>query len=119
MVFNITARDLLPLESLEKAGIGLCSSFGVVYVVAALYIYAKDVTGPRTGTGSGTGPANDETVELLTEEEMQRRQLSSLLEQRQRDGLQSSSPRTMPKTFRVDGPEQLHVGSREWDRYKR
>lgn len=117
MVFNIIARHLFPLNKLEKAGMGLSSVFGVVYVVAALWVYAKGVVA-ESPEPKKSG-SNDNTVELLTEEEMQRRQLSLLLEQRKKDGLKSPSPRTIHRTFRVDGPEHLNVGNSDWDRYKR
>lgn len=138
MVFNIIARNLFPLNALEKAGMGLPSAFGVVYVVAALWVYANVAaagsgTGTRSGTDTGTStgigtglgfgfglnnkPSQGETVELLTEEEMQRRQLNSLLEQRKKTGLKGS-PRTTQKTFQVAGPEYLS-GRSDWGLYKR
>lgn len=116
VVFNIVARDLFPLTSLKKAGIGLSSAFGVVYVLVALWIYGSDVIseGARSGSGSGSGP--EDVTALLTEEEMQRQQLRSLLEQGRREGMKSPSPRIMQRTFRVDGPEHLNVGNSNWDR---
>lgn len=137
MVFNIIARGLFPLGSLEKAGMSLSSAFGIIYAVAALWVYA-DIAVSGTGTGfrarNGTGSGiragtrfgfgfgsnkaepQGENVELLTEEEMQRRQLNSLLEQRKKAGVKSS-PRATQKTFKVDGPEYLNVGRSEWGRY--
>lgn len=112
VVFNIIARNLFPLNSLEKMGMGLSSACGVVYVLAALWIYGKDVTPGDARSGS------DDATALLTEEEMQRQQLRSLLEQGRREGMKSPSPRAMQKTFRVDGPEHLNVGNNDWDRYK-
>lgn len=91
---------------------GLSSACGFVYVLAALWIYGKDVTPGGARSGS------DDATALLTEEEMQRQQLRSLLEQGRREGMKSPSPRTMQKTFRVDGPEHLNVGNNDWDRYK-
>ncbi|OJJ87690.1 uncharacterized protein ASPGLDRAFT_42737 [Aspergillus glaucus CBS 516.65] len=114
VVFNIVARNIFPLNSLEKVGMGLPSAFGLVYALAALWTYGKDTI---YSTETQTQSVPEATV-LLTEEEMQRRQLVALLEQGWKNGGKSPSPRDLQKTFKVDGPERLNVGNNEWDRYK-
>lgn len=114
VVFNIVARNIFPLNSLEKVGMGLPSAFGLVYALAALWTYGKDTI---YSTETQTQSVPEATV-LLTEEEMQRRQLVALLEQGRKNGGKSPSPRDLQKTFKVDGPERLNVGNNEWDRYK-
>lgn len=114
MVFNIVARNIFPLSSLEKVGMALPSAFGVVYALAALWTYGKDSI---YSTEMQTQAIPEATV-LLTEEELQRRQLIALLEQGRKNGGKSPSPRDLQRTFKVDGPERLNIGNNEWDRYK-
>lgn len=113
VVFNIVCRNLFPLNSLEKVGMGLPSAFGVVYALAALWTYGKD-----SFQSGETQPVSEDATILLSEEEMQRRQLVALLELGRKNGEKSPSPRDVQKTFKVDGPERLNVGNNDWNRYK-
>ncbi|KAJ6021469.1 hypothetical protein N7540_006973 [Penicillium herquei] len=105
ILLNIFARNLRPLSTLRVVAVGLSSGFTIIYGFAALLIYYgyEPVKAYRREDGSP----------LLSDEEMQRRQLARLLEER---STIQSSPETSFSTYRLEIPT-LEPVQRTWDRH--
>ncbi|KAJ5540454.1 hypothetical protein N7494_005530 [Penicillium frequentans] len=93
ILLNIFARDLFPLSALRVVSIGLPSAFTLIHGGAAVLIYHERGS-------SENHPAWDDTP-LLSDEEMQRRQLARLLGDR---STAASSPHTNHSTYRLEIP---------------
>lgn len=93
ILLNIFARDLFPLSALRVVSIGLPSAFTLIHGGAAILICH--------GNGSSGGHRTGHDVPLLSEEEMQRRQLARLLGDR---SAASSSPNINHSTYRLEIP---------------
>lgn len=92
VLLNVLARDLLPLNAIRVAGVGLPSAFSVIYGLAACLVYFE--------YESSRGHRAEDGTPLLSQEEMQRRQLLRLL-QEQNTG--THTPRAVDNTYRLDG----------------
>ncbi|KAJ6096968.1 hypothetical protein N7486_007714 [Penicillium sp. IBT 16267x] len=93
ILLNIFAHDLFPLSALRVVSIGLSSAFTLIHGGAAILIcHEYGSTGNRR-TEHGTP--------LLSEEEMQRRQLARLLGDR---SAAASSPDVNHSTYRLEIP---------------
>ena len=86
---------------------GVSSAFGFLHALATLWTYGRGITEEKQ-------LVSEDATALLTEEEMQRRQLLVLLDQGWNEGGKSPTPRTMHKTFEVDSPARLKMGSNDW-----
>lgn len=108
VLFNVFARGL-PLNALRVVGIGLPSAFSLIYGLAAFLIYRE--YGPSQSSGAEDG------TPLLGQEEMQRRQLLRLLQERN-SGV--PSPHMMDNTYHLDGfIPGLEPMPKTWDRQLR
>ncbi|KAJ5728180.1 hypothetical protein N7493_004510 [Penicillium malachiteum] len=105
ILLNIFARNLRPLSTLRVVAIGLSGGFTIIYACAALLIYR--------GYGSVEGYRREDGTPLLSDEEMQRRQLARLLEERP---VIQSSPETSFSTYRLEIPT-LEPVQKTWDRH--
>lgn len=106
VLFNVLARDLLPLNALRVVGIGLPSASSVIYGLAAYLIYRE--------CGGSPGHRAEDGTPLLSQEEMQRRQLLRLL-QEQTTG--AYTPSVTDNTYRLDGfIVGLDAVPKTWDR---
>lgn len=85
------AQGLLPLNALRVVGVGLPSAFSVIYGLAGCLVYIE--------YGSSQGHRAEDGTPLLSQEEMQRRQLLRLL-QEQNAG--THTPRGTDNTYRLD-----------------
>lgn len=92
ILLNVLARGLLPPSTLCVVGIGLPSAFSLIYALATYLIYREN--GSRQGHRAGYG------TPLLSEEEMQRRQLLRLLQEGDHGSLSSASK---DNTYRLEG----------------
>ncbi|KAJ5919424.1 hypothetical protein N7466_010367 [Penicillium verhagenii] len=92
-LLNVFARDLFPLSALRVIAIGLTSAFALVHGGIAILIYHEyEYDGsPRTNRGTP----------LLSDEEMQRRQLARLLGDRSAG---APSPDIVNSTYRLEIP---------------
>ncbi|KAJ5946950.1 hypothetical protein N7454_003789 [Penicillium verhagenii] len=92
-LLNVFARDLFPLSALRVIAIGLPSAFALVHGGIAILIYHEyEYDGsPRTNRGTP----------LLSDEEMQRRQLARLLGDRSAG---APSPDIVNSTYRLEIP---------------
>ncbi|KAJ5577437.1 uncharacterized protein N7459_006401 [Penicillium hispanicum] len=107
VVLNIYSRDLFPLTALRVVGIGLPCAFSATYGLAAFLIYRE--YGPSQGHRAEDG------TPLLSEEEMQRRQLLRLLKERNTG---APSPDLIHNTYRLDiDVASLDPVPKSWDRY--
>lgn len=68
VIFNILCRNLFPLGNLQKTSMDVSSAFGFLYGLAALWTYGRDIFEEER-------VVSEDATALLTEEEMQRRQL--------------------------------------------
>ncbi|KAJ6010346.1 hypothetical protein N7451_001758 [Penicillium sp. IBT 35674x] len=93
ILLNIFARDLFPLSALRVVSIGLPSAFTLIHGGAAILIYHE--RGPSENHRAG-----DDTP-LLSDEEMQRRQLARLLGDR---SAAAPSPHINHSTYRLEIP---------------
>ncbi|KAJ5736416.1 uncharacterized protein N7483_001541 [Penicillium malachiteum] len=105
ILLNIFARNLRPLSTLRVVAVGLSSGFTVIYGCAALLIYH--------GYESTESYRREDGSPLLSDEEMQRRQLARLLEER---SVIQSSPETSFSTYRLEIPT-LEPVQKTWDRH--
>ncbi|KAJ5722716.1 hypothetical protein N7488_000751 [Penicillium malachiteum] len=103
ILLNIFARNLRPLSTLRVVAIGLSGGFTIIYGCAALLIYR--------GYRSVEGYRREDGTPLLSDEEMQRRQLARLLEERP---VTQSSPSF--STYRLEIPT-LEPVQKTWDRH--
>ncbi|KAJ5091194.1 hypothetical protein NUU61_006064 [Penicillium alfredii] len=106
VLFNILGRDLFPLSALRVVGIGLPSAFSVIYGIAAFLVYRE--YGPSRGHRAEDG------TPLLSEEEMQRRQLLRLLQER---NSAAPSPDLIQNTYRLDLPTNMEPAQKPWNRH--
>lgn len=111
VVFNIFCRNLLPLNSLAVVVIVVSTSSTVIYAIVSLYTYSR-ILSRRMRQRQSSYP--DDGTALLTEDEMQRRQLLKLLQNRDSD--RAPTPELVQGTFRIDLPETVNPG-RGRDRY--
>ncbi|KAJ5179285.1 hypothetical protein N7492_002495 [Penicillium capsulatum] len=93
ILLNIFGRNLFPLTALRVIGIGLPAGFAVIYALVTYLIYRE--YGPSAGHRAEDG------TPLLSEEEMQRRQLLRLLQERNST---APSPDLVHNTFRLEIP---------------
>lgn len=91
VLLNVLARNLLPLNALRVVSVGLPSAFSVIYGLAACLVFFE--------YGSSQGHRAEDGTPLLSQEEMQRRQLLRLL-QEQNTG--THTPRGTDNTYRLD-----------------
>ena len=106
VLLNIFSRKLFPLSALRVVGIGLPCAFSVVYGLAAFLIYRE--YGPSHGHRAEDG------TPLLSEEEMQRRQLLRLLKEQ---NASAPSPDLIHNTYRLDlDIAGLDSARKSWER---
>ncbi|KAJ5883485.1 uncharacterized protein N7473_010371 [Penicillium subrubescens] len=106
VLFNILSRSLFPLNAIRVIGIGLPSAFIIIYGLAAFLIYHE--YGPSQGHRAEDG------TPLLSQEEMQRRQLLRLL-QEQGSGAPSPNPSQINTTYRLESVPGLDPTPKTWD----
>ncbi|KAJ5263908.1 hypothetical protein N7478_011513 [Penicillium angulare] len=104
VLLNIFARNLRPLSPLRVVATGLPSAFILIYGCASLLIYLEFGSMGSIRAADGTP--------LLNEEEMQRRQLARLLEER---SAPQPSPDLVRSTYRLEIPT-LDPVQKPWDR---
>ncbi|KAJ5641830.1 hypothetical protein N7490_005830 [Penicillium lividum] len=104
ILLNIFTRDLLPLSALRVVAISLPSGSSLLYGCAAIMIYLE--------YGSAGDPQAEDGTPLLSDEEMQRRQLARLLEDRPAP---TPSPDIVHSTFRLEIPT-LEPVQKTWTR---
>ncbi|KAJ6078472.1 hypothetical protein N7467_008225 [Penicillium canescens] len=90
-LFHVLARDL-PLNTLRVMSIGLPAAFFAIYPLAALFVYHDN---------SSSRPHPEDGTPLLSDEEMQRRQMLRLLQ----DQSSAPSPDLIRNTYRFDLPQ--------------
>ncbi|KAL1880392.1 hypothetical protein Plec18167_003796 [Paecilomyces lecythidis] len=111
VIFNILSRDLLPLDSLATLVIGVSSISTVIYSFAAMITYWKVLSSQRPVPNT-TSPGDNAAI--VSEDEMQRRQLLKLLA----NNSDAPNPNLLRSTFRIDLPENINpFRGREQDRY--
>lgn len=109
VLLNVLARGLLPPSGLCVVGLGLPSAFSLIYALAAYLIYRQ--------YGSSQGHRAEDGTPLLSEEEMQRRQLLRLLQEGDRGSLSSASK---DDTYRLEGfIPGLEPMQKTWDQLSR
>lgn len=107
VLLNILSRNLFPLTAIRVIWIGLPAAFATVYGLAAYWIYS--MYGPIV-----RGHHADDGTPLLSEEEMQRRQLFRLLQERNAD--RPATPDLVRNTYRLDLPVNVDAVRKDWDR---
>jgi hypothetical protein len=90
-LFHVFARDL-PLNTLRVTSIGLPAAFSAIYPLAALFVNREN---------SSSRPHREDGTPLLSDEEMQRRQMLRLLQ----DQSSAPSPDLIRNTYRFDLPQ--------------
>lgn len=93
ILLNIFARDLFPLSTLRVVSIGLPSAFALIHGGAAILVYHE--------YGSSAHHRAENDTPLLSDEEMQRRQLARLLGDR---SAAAPSPDINHSTYRLEIP---------------
>ena len=106
VLFNILSRSLFPLNAIRVIGIGLPSAFIVIYGLASVLIYLE--YGPSQGHRAEDG------TPLLSQEEMQRRQLLRLLHE-QGSGTALPNPSQINTTYRLETVPGLGPTPKTWD----
>lgn len=106
VVFNIISRRLVPLSALYVVGIGLPSTFSVIYGLSAFLMYRE--------TGPHDEQVEDDTPLLVrvNPEDLTRTQLRRLLEERNSG---APSPDIVHSTYRLDLPD-IEPPQKTWDR---
>ncbi|OJJ50071.1 hypothetical protein ASPZODRAFT_139402 [Penicilliopsis zonata CBS 506.65] len=99
LVVTLACRNLFPLTRLGVLVIALCGTFALFYASAAALVSVNSgfCFGPRIGQ------AGEDRTYLLSDEEMQRRQLLKLLQER--GGVDvAPSPEVVHDTFHIEIP---------------
>ncbi len=109
VLFNILSRSLFPLNAIRVIGIGLPSAFIVIYGLASVLIYLE--YGPSQGHRAEDG------TPLLSQEEMQRRQLLRLLHE-QGSGTALPNPSQINTTYRLETVPGLGPTPKTWDQHQ-
>lgn len=106
VIFNILGRGLVPLNALRVIGIGLPSTFSVIYGLSACLVYRE--------YGPHEGQVEDDTPLLVrvNPEDLTRTQLRRLLEERNSG---APSPDIVHSTYRLDLPG-MEPPQKTWDR---
>ncbi|KAJ5378634.1 hypothetical protein N7509_011753 [Penicillium cosmopolitanum] len=106
VIFNILGRGLVPLSALRVVGIGLPSTFSVIYGLSAFLMYRE--YSPHDEQGEDDTPL----LVRVNPEDLTRTQLRRLLEERNSG---APSPDIVHSTYRLDLPG-MEPPQKTWDR---